>query len=198
MSSSSEKKRAAVTEKKDHDAGHTTKKTCIRSAVEPDVVVVVGGVEFQEYSPILCLWSGYFEAAFRSGMKDARSKRFEFPDRDPKEWEMVRAFVAPYQKECPITKNNVFTLLPWFDELCCTHGSKACDQFLARWISWRERKKTEIEFYDLVIDAMKACGKYSLPLTKSSGLESFKWMIGKWPEWLFKDDQRLENLLCKY
>jgi BTB/POZ domain len=36
---------------------------------EPDVIVVVGGKEFQEHSKHLRCWSDYFDAAFRSDMK---------------------------------------------------------------------------------------------------------------------------------
>lgn len=46
----------------------------------PDVTVVVGGVEFEEYSHSLRLWSGYFDAAFRSGMKPSG---LSFPTRIP-------------------------------------------------------------------------------------------------------------------
>lgn len=52
----------------------------------PDVVLVFGGKEVQEHSRDLCCWSDYFHGAFRSGMKEAQIRRFEFPHRDSDEW----------------------------------------------------------------------------------------------------------------
>ena len=53
---------------------------------EEVVVLIIGNTEFRESSHFLCYWSEYFAAAFRSGMKEATTKRFEFPHRKPKEW----------------------------------------------------------------------------------------------------------------
>ena len=53
---------------------------------EPDVIVVVGGKEFHEHSHHLRSFSGYFDAAFRSGMKESQLMRFELHGRDPREW----------------------------------------------------------------------------------------------------------------
>ena len=120
-SSSSKKRRAKASTKVP-----TPKRTCRPSSIEPDVAIVVGGVEYYEHSSFLCSWSEYFDTALRSGMKETKSKRFEFPDRDPKEWEFVVELMAPLTK-VSMDKDNIRTALSWFDELCCDLGMGVCD-----------------------------------------------------------------------
>ena len=99
-------------------------------SIEPDTVVVVGGVEFKEYSQHLSMWSDYFNRGLKSGMQEAATKRFEFPHRDPKEWEMITTFVTPFARNT-VTFRNVFILVSWFDELCSAKGMSICDEFLS-------------------------------------------------------------------
>jgi hypothetical protein len=96
----------------------------------PDVTVVVGGKEFEEFSRHLCCFSDYFHAALRSGMRetDAPTMRFEFPDKDPQEWELVRTMLRPFG--CKLTQDNVTVLVPWFDELCCQEALQECDKLI--------------------------------------------------------------------
>ena len=54
------------------------------------MTVVVGGVEFQHYSQLLCLSSEYFDAALHSGMKEMTTKRIELVDKDPEEWNVEK------------------------------------------------------------------------------------------------------------
>ena len=150
------------------------KRTCVRSSMDPDVVVVVGGVEFNEYSQSLCAWSDYFDAALRCGMKEAHSKRFEFPDRDPKEWEMILALAAPFS-ECKLTDDNVHIALSWFDELCSRSGLKACDRYLAESLKAQLGCSTSLlrdsmVLRDMIIRSSVAAANYSysLPKTKKS------------------------------
>ncbi|CAB9522625.1 expressed unknown protein [Seminavis robusta] len=83
---------------------------------EPDVIVVVGGTEFHEFSYQLRSWGcGYFDAAFRrTEMK--QSGRFEFPDREPEEWKLIKALAAPFSK-AKLDESNVWKAVSWFDEL---------------------------------------------------------------------------------
>lgn len=78
---------------------YSVHETCVQSLEEPDVTVVVGGKEFREYRQALRCWSGYFDVAFRSGMKETQSKRFEFPNRNPAEWEWIVSLMAPMSRE---------------------------------------------------------------------------------------------------
>jgi len=78
---------------------------------EPDVTVVVEGKEFHHYSHILCFSSEYFDAALTS--KEAHEFRFDFPDKDPDEWELFVSFLEPCTT-ARITEDNVEKLIPWF------------------------------------------------------------------------------------
>ena len=112
----------------------------------PDVIVVVGGTEFEEYSRHLCSFSDYFHAALRPTTRDESSyqpttttmtttttttsikKRLEFPNKDPMEWELVRTVLRPFGTK--IGQDNVTTLVPWLDALCCQEALQECDTLL--------------------------------------------------------------------
>lgn len=97
---------------------------------EPDVTVVVRGREYPHYSQVLCLASEYFDAALNFNeysLREAESKRIEFPDEDPNEWELFASFLEPFS-QTKITKFNVVTLIPWFHKLGVTSMLKECDQ----------------------------------------------------------------------
>ena len=97
--------------------------------MEPDVVVIVGGKEFKEYSNYLCSISEYFDAAFRSGMKESQEMKFEFPDKNPDEWEFIMSLSTPLAST-EIDEDNLDVALTWFDELCSTKGLATCDRAL--------------------------------------------------------------------
>lgn len=97
---------------------------------EPDVVVVVGGEEFHESSHFLRYHSDYFEAAFQSGMKEAQQMRFEFPDKRPEEWRMIKSLLQPFGEK-KIDTNNLNVSVAWFDELCIPAGIHECDKYLS-------------------------------------------------------------------
>lgn len=143
-----------------------------------DVVIVVGGVEFHEHSWFLCSWSEYFETALHSGMKETTSKRFEFPERDPKEWELVVELAAPYS-EATLTKENVHQLLSWFDQLCCASGLKACDNFLAK-----EFNKGVI---GTVFSDLEAAFQYNLNSYKNVCIQGLCHTLEKFPSAICKD-----------
>jgi len=82
-----------------------------------DAVVVVGGKEFEDDSHYLCYLSDYFRGAFRSGMKESKTLRFEFPDKDPDEWETFRAACQPLATDV-VTMENVVGILKWCNQLC--------------------------------------------------------------------------------
>ena len=210
MSSSSEKKRTAAAAMEDDDdkdaQTSSTKKSC-RNPLDPLITVVVGGKEFQEYSHSLCAWSEYFDRALRSGMKEAQSKRFEFPDRDPNEWEMILGMVAPFGLD-KITIDNVFTAIVWFDQLCCAGGMHACDKCLSSWLETvqLETKRIKETNYrptptdfaavdvDTVIDVKKTSDKYGFPLSKERCLEFLEEFLRVCPGALLKNGRFLRLL----
>lgn len=73
-----------------------TVQTFRKCSEEPDVTIIVGGTTFRGYRQTLRCWSGYFDAVFRSGMKEEKTKKFEFPDRDPEEWQLIMSLVGPF------------------------------------------------------------------------------------------------------
>jgi hypothetical protein len=112
------------------DSSTANELRCTPKPEAPDVIVVVGGKEFEEFSRHLCCFSDYFNVALRSGMRgaDAPTMRFEFPDKDPEEWELVKTILRPFGPQ--LSQHNVTTLVPWFDELCCREALQECDKLI--------------------------------------------------------------------
>lgn len=172
------------------------KRTCRPSSVETDVVVVVGGVQFYEHSSFLCSWSTYFETALHSGMKESTTKCFEFPDRDPSEWELVLELSAPYSK-ANLTKETVHAVaLSWFDELCCESGLEACDNLLVeelRELLAASRQETHtVESLKMYLDksifpAMETAFRYNLITYKTVAIEALFDVLMRQADKLGKD-----------
>jgi len=161
-----------------------------RSEDELDVVVVVGKKQFRESSAMLQLCSGYFQAAFRSGMKEAATKRFKFPKKKPDGWELIMALQEPFS-QTKITKENVDLVLEWSDELCMAMGLEACDGFLYDFIKDRyvrcygsEERKEFLETHDCLSQSLR----YNLPRTKEKCVEIIGKILGQKPTWLTSDD----------
>jgi hypothetical protein len=81
----------------------------------PDATVVVCGKEFREHSNFLC----YFRGAIRSGVKESETLIFNFPDKDPAEWELFMSCMRPGSQICLLTE-NVEAIVMWSAELCVT------------------------------------------------------------------------------
>jgi hypothetical protein len=152
------------------------KKTCIRkSKTEPDVTIVVGGVEFKELGSFLCYWSEYFSAALASGMKETETKHFEFPDRDPEEWEWIISLMVPMSK-VKLTKEKLDVALSWFDELCCPVGLEECDRILCEETLEQLAREVRSGEYDLettasLLDVLDTAVRYQLHHSKKRCLE---------------------------
>jgi BTB/POZ domain len=120
-----------------------------------DTIVVVGGKEFHESSHNLRLLSNYFDAAFRSGMKESQTKRFEFPDKDPEEWECIMSMCAPFSTT-KINKDNLRMAYGWFNELGITSGLEECDQVLFHLAKWPTnsalRNLDFLEIWEMTLD----------------------------------------------
>ncbi|CAB9506447.1 expressed unknown protein [Seminavis robusta] len=154
-------------QKTDNDDGPVLKRG--RFSIQPDVTVVVGGTEFQESSHALRICSEYFDAALRSGMKESISKRFEFPDKDPKEWELVRSFFEPFSN-AEITATNAHKILPWFDKLGIHKGIERCDPVL----STRRYRCRNGKDFDLLLATLLNSIQYNLDNTTPVCLKQIK------------------------
>ena len=146
-------------------------------SVESDTTVIVGGVEFNEYSQHLSAWSDYFDKALSSGMKEATSKRFEFAHRSPKEWETIKSMLTPFATYT-VGFENVSFLVSWFDELCSPKGLSICDLFLSKTVTAFNSTHWPSGNFGLqricqLMEIMVILSKHSegLPLTKNATLK---------------------------
>ena len=93
-------------------------------------------------------------------MKESRTKTFEFPDRDPKEWEWIVSLMAP-MSQVSLTKSNLSAALDWFDFLCCEIGLKRCDKVMEEMLMPSGERKIED-----VMDNIAVIMRYNLEFTK--------------------------------
>jgi hypothetical protein len=89
------------------------KKARLEAWRSTDVVVTVGSTRFEECSSFLRCWSGYFEDELS---RDPEMTQFEFPNKDPKEWELLKSVFNPFSTDS-ISKDNYPVLLPWLSKL---------------------------------------------------------------------------------
>ena len=155
------------------------KKTCSRNR---EVVIVIGGVEFLEYEANLRCWSSKFDKAIDSGMKESKSLRFEFPHRDPKEWELIVELVAPLATT-KVNKDNVYVALSWFDELCSDRGLAECDRVLATDVI-KDFGGGFNGQVDKLFDAFDLSLKHCLPHSKAECLKTIRLLFKKPHDWL--------------
>ena len=160
----------------------TTTSSCISTRTrsygcseEPDVQVVVGGKVFYEYSQILCCISDYFDAALVrcSTMKEASTKEFEFPERDPEEWQFLMDIMAPASRT-RLPPEKLLAIFRWADELCIPQLPLQCDdlwanQVLAQLYEYHidpnTKKATKLskpEYYAKLIDACEISIRFQL------------------------------------
>ena len=81
------------------------------ASLEPDLVVIVGGVEFYHYRAILCDACPLIDTMLSKNMKEANELVVRFPDKDPFDWLTVNKFLDP--KITETEKDSLFrTMLP--------------------------------------------------------------------------------------
>jgi BTB/POZ domain len=162
-----------------------------RRSREPDVVVVVGGKEFKESSLVLRQWCDYFDAALRSGLKEAQSMRFEFPDQDPEEWKLLMSVLAPFTK-VKVTCDNLDIILRWSDQLCIPDCLEECDVCLCDMIVKVKYTETESTI-TMVVETLSKSLQYSLWRTKRECLEIVRCILIEAPDWL--DKKTVDSIL---
>lgn len=170
----------------------TFKPTFIRTSVDPDVTIIIGDKEFKEYSHTLRSWSGYFDTALSSGMKEETSLKFEFPDRSPTEWQWIVALMAPMAQE-KVTMENLNIALDWFDFLCCEIALRVCDQIL---LAHLKSKKAAFFLYNLskVAEYLIMSVKYNLEESKAFCFSIMcDALVDTWNVLLF-DKETLKNI----
>ena len=172
------------------------KRTCIRSAEDPDVTIVVGGETFHEYSSALRCWSEYFDKALRSGMQESKSKHFEFPDRNPREWEWIVSIMAPLSKE-KISTEKLDIALSWYDELCSPLGLEECDRVICADCTFSKKAvKALVDSNNAVkalVDSLVMAFQFGLHHSKYKCFELLKDLVQTKPELL--TEENLKSIL---
>ena len=125
---------------------HTPKQ--IRS-MPPDITVVVGKddmeQEFQCYQAILSFASPYLDAMLSSNMVEKNNSRIEFPEKDPKEWQIFYAIIA-CDEDFTINEENARMLTPWFHEFQMKKYLEECDDVLKEEVKFQAGKQDECIF----------------------------------------------------
>ena len=152
--------------------------------MEPDVDIVVGVgstcTTYKEYSVILGCLSEYFDAALSSGMKEADTRTFSFPNRDPTEWELLMS-VFGLNPTVELQEDNIRTLLSWCSELCMVKAMKKCEQYYLENIitpkshtllTKKYSRKQEKESLKSFFESFDICIQYNLEkcIHQASGL----------------------------
>ena len=173
--------------------------------VDPDVTVVIGGKEFQECSRHLRSWSDYFDAAFRSGMKEAETRKFEFPHREPDEWVIIRSMWLPFSNQ-HVNDKNVDMALSWFHELGCPLGLMECEKVLRRQIiAYAFTPKTSCDplvmttsdytvldgYVEKLLVVTATSIQYDLPTAKGSCFWALLKILTDAPSFLQQEDHRM-------
>ena len=147
--------------------------------LDPDVTVIVGSEgnakTYKAYGAILAFNSEYFDTMLSSGLKESSEMKIEFPEDDPKEWELLYPFLDPETaRDQAIGADDARKLAPWFHKLMMTNRLKECDDVLKkelppnsdrRW--WGSRKgKYRKEKLDKILPLYCLSCKYGLEKTK--------------------------------
>lgn len=163
---------------------------------DEDVVVVVGGVEYHERSKDLRAWSDYFVGAVRSGMKEAQSKRFQFPHMRSQEWELISSILNP-NKPGKVTISNYQAVLPWCSELSSKKGLDDCDGIIADILFVRLRLSTAEEI-DMVLEFLPLAVQHNLRRSKEQCFKHFQRIMMRTPlEFTLEQVKRLLPLVME-
>lgn len=150
-----------------------------------DIVVVVGTREFPEKRQNF--------ASLSKVLKDPTTNRFEFPNRDPKEWGLVRLVMDPFSDK-RISPDNLTTVLPWFELLGVHRGISQCDDVMAKvsipialplarshFTGDLTMTRTDL---DLVLEALPLAFRYNLATSKHKCLNIVRLVFQEGPHWL--------------
>jgi hypothetical protein len=111
----------------------------------PDLTVVIDGVEFYHYKLLLGMSCPYFERMLTVDMKESSESRVEFEDKDPNVWLQVYKFLDPTAateaERDSIIKSflpvetvahiQIYSLITWFDYLGMSELLQKLDKIVA-------------------------------------------------------------------
>lgn len=162
----------------------------------PNLVVLnVGGREFIENEHLLGCGSLYFELGLQEQETNS-PKSFDFPNKDPREWEFVRQLLIPFATE-KITLRNSRMVLPWLEDLGISRGLTACDQLYleevfagslclldSKLLNAPSAMPMLQDKLTTVLESLEVCLQYNLMLSKNSFFSLVKKVIQDHPELL--------------
>lgn len=163
------------------------KRTCIRSSLEPDVTIIVGQEEYKEYGQTLMCWSNYFDRALAGGMIEQKSRKFEFPDKKPKDWEWIVGLMAPGSEQ-KVTVEKLPIALEWFDFLCSKPGLRMCDNVIVGHLNTLPCfvfdtdgsvaiKKTNKDHVMKILAYLETAVKYNLGKSKEACFKALRFVL---------------------
>ena len=110
---------------------------------DPDLKVVVGGVEFYHYQQILCMWCPFFDVMLSNAMKEKQERKIHFPDKKPGQWLQLYELLNPatqgeewnsFFQKCLTEEDNPMNgidMMLWMDYLGMETLVKKCDKMVA-------------------------------------------------------------------
>jgi BTB/POZ domain len=172
------------------DDDRNTQKPLVGSEGELDAVVVVGGQEFLEHSGHLSYWSRYFEAAMRSGMKESQTKRFEFPDRTPDEWELLKKILHPFDA-AKVEIDSCEAILSWCDELLMPSLMAECDRVISEYI-----QGAKVSDQSKVFSFLASSFRHGLQLSVPMSISYIRGNLSEFPSHFTLDQLTVLTTLC--
>ena len=138
-------------------------------ALEPDLTVVVGGIEFYHYKAILCSGCDFFDTILGSQMKENGENRIEFPDKNPDEWLDVYSFIDTSGSKPTVNGENAMTLFAWFDYFGMDDLVVECDEAYAGYV--HSNYCFAIGGLDTFIKIWDSCKSLPFPKSQEAALE---------------------------
>ena len=167
---------------------------------EEDVLLKIGDTEFRESSHYLCYWSEYFAAAFRSGMKEATTKRFEFPHRKPEEWRRIKNVLDPFHED-RLTWTNVDAFLPFATELGIALMIDHADDIISN-VFRCDGQFEDPPYYDhfctsKLLESLKMIHQYDLKRSEPVALEYIQEYWSRNPQLFWSDNDEIFEILAE-
>ena len=127
---------------------------------EPDLIVVVNGVEFYHHKIHLATACPFFDDMLSSNMKEAKEGKIIFPYKDPEQWlnvcklldqsdihkkRTLESIIRGY-KDIPKDFTSMVNLFSWFDYLGLESMAEECDRLIANQVMVHYRKGRYLEY----------------------------------------------------
>lgn len=151
------------------------------------VTIAVGtnGVEFRHDIYLLRSGSEYFDAMFRHNMKESNERRIEFPDDEPREWNIIAPFLNVGVATPEINTGNVEIILRWSERLCLKSDSikESCDQVYCKVFQTDLKQtwgnpSTNSEKIATATTALRLACRFNLPSTKRKSIRILQRYLG--------------------